>query len=158
MILPSLKVVFEVMCQTLVLDSTQGAGFIDVIPHENVAKNHASSTALGIMNVKLSFFFYITIAGYDTVDVNLQKYQEIVEVALVHNKNEHCFYLPRALSSNNDSVTSTAHYISAPNRLKQLKKYKSVWKKARKSQKKLPRGRTVASQNLSRTVRLSWKR
>lgn len=47
------QIVLKAMCDTQVLVFTQVAGLIEVIMHENVAKNHVYMTAKGIVDVYL---------------------------------------------------------------------------------------------------------
>lgn len=64
------QVALKEIHETLVLVSTQAAGLIEIIPHENVAKTHACVTAKGIVDVYPGRPFYITIANFGNADVH----------------------------------------------------------------------------------------
>lgn len=57
----SRQVILRAMGEIPVLFSTQLASIIVVVPQENIAKDHASMTAKGTVDVYAGRFFFITI-------------------------------------------------------------------------------------------------
>lgn len=83
------QVFFKARCETTVLVSIQVAGLIEVIPHLNLARNHACMTATGIIDISPGRSFYITFANFGMTDVYLSKQQKVGEVANAHKNSSH---------------------------------------------------------------------
>lgn len=59
------QVVLKAMLETSVLTSTQAAGLMNMIFHENLAKNRTCMTAIDVMDAYRGLPFYITIANFE---------------------------------------------------------------------------------------------
>lgn len=124
------------------LVSTQAAGLREIIMHVNVARNLACLTAKGIMNVYPCSPFYITIANFAMVDVNLSNHQKVAEVVnapqeMVDIKDKCLSYLSGAKATISNNFVNAAHYKPTSDRLKEMAEHEATKRKDKETLKKI---------------------
>lgn len=68
------KLFFKAMCETPASASTQAAGPLNIISHENVSKNNACMPAREFMDAYAAHPFYPTVSSFGKADVHLPKH------------------------------------------------------------------------------------
>lgn len=126
--------ILNARCKPPVLVSAQAADLVQVAPHKNLVKMYVFMTARKFIDVYEDHPFYIIVANFSKVDVDVLNNKTVLEVAdapvrIGYVTNEYYSYASGAHANDVDSSVRDVHYRPTPEGLKQMARHDAEKKK-----------------------------